>query len=157
LCVSATALKHLVIVTDSVLASEADALAVIDKIHGKNMKAGVAVSPKTPSAAISAAVGQAADMLLVMTVEPGRGGQKFIAECVPKVAELRARFPQKDIEVDGGLSPSTVGVCADAGSNVIVAGTAIFASEKPDEVITQLKEAVDRGQAKLTAAPGATS
>jgi ribulose-phosphate 3-epimerase len=138
-------------------ASEADALSIIDKIHARGMKAGVAVSPATPSNAISPAVGAAADMLLVMTVVPGRGGQKFMAECVPKVAELRARFPEKDIEVDGGLAPNTVGICADAGSNVIVAGTSIFASDQPEAVITQLKEAVDRGQAKLAAAPGATS
>lgn len=49
----------------------------------------------------------------------GRGGQKFIERCVPKVAELRARFPDKDIEVDGGVGPKTVGVCAEAGSSLI--------------------------------------
>lgn len=79
------------------------------------MKAGVAISPDTPSTAITDTVGSAADMLLVMTVYPGRGGQKFIERCVPKVAELRARFPEKDIEVDGGVGPATVGACADAG------------------------------------------
>lgn len=50
----------------------------------------------------------------------GRGGQKFIERCVPKVAELRARFPDKDIEVDGGVSPKTVDVCAQAGMSVCV-------------------------------------
>ncbi|PPQ70999.1 hypothetical protein CVT26_014261 [Gymnopilus dilepis] len=89
--------------------------ALIDQIHKRNMKAGVAISPDTPSEAIADEVGKAADMLLVMTVHPGRGGQKFIEKCVPKVAELRARFPEKDIEVDGGVGPKTVGVCADAG------------------------------------------
>lgn len=79
------------------------------------MKAGVAISPDTPSTAITNEVGAAADMLLVMTVYPGRGGQKFIESCVPKVAELRERFPEKDIEVDGGVGPATVGMCADAG------------------------------------------
>ena len=98
------------------------------------MKAGVAISPDTPSTAITDEVGDAADMLLVMTVYPGnfirlyllavliffsgRGGQEFIDRCVPKVAELRARFPDKDIEVDGGVGPKTVGVCADAGMHV---------------------------------------
>ncbi len=48
-------------------------------------------------------------------VVAGRGGQKFLDRCVPKVAELRARFPEKDIEVDGGVGPSTIGVCAHAG------------------------------------------
>jgi ribulose-phosphate 3-epimerase len=125
-----------------------DVLSIIKLIHSKNMKAGVAVSPKTPSTAISDAVGHAADMLLVMTVEPGQGGQKFMSDCVPKIAELRARFPDMDIEVDGGVAPATIGVCADAGSNVIVAGTAIFASNDPKAVIDQLKDVVNTAQAK---------
>jgi len=101
------------------------------------MKAGVAISPDTPSTAISDDVGDLSDLLLVMTVypgelpppppagtvvrgnilisHPGRGGQKFIERCVPKVAELRARFPDKDIEVDGGVGPKTIDVCAQAG------------------------------------------
>jgi ribulose-phosphate 3-epimerase len=131
---------------------EEDALSVIKLIHSHNMKAGVAVSPKTPSTAITDAVGQASDMLLVMTVEPGQGGQKFMAQCVPKVSELRARFPEKDIEVDGGVAPSTIGLCADAGSNVIVAGTAIFAAEDPAKVIAELKDTVNTAQAKLAGA-----
>ena len=80
------------------------------------MRAGVAISPDTPSTAITDVVGEATDMLLVMTVYPGRSGQKFLERCVPKVAELRRRFPSKDIEVDGGVSPTTVGLCADAGT-----------------------------------------
>lgn len=69
--------------------------------------------------------------------------------CVPKVAELRERFPEINIEVDGGVSPKNVGICADAGSNVIVAGTSIFGSNHPEEVIAELKTAVAAGQAKL--------
>ncbi len=79
------------------------------------MKAGVAISPDTPSTAVTDEIAEAADMLLVMTVYPGRGGQKFLERCVPKVAELRARFPDKDIEVDGGVGPKTIDVCANAG------------------------------------------
>ncbi|PSR75885.1 hypothetical protein PHLCEN_2v8799 [Hermanssonia centrifuga] len=81
----------------------------------------------------------------------GRGGQKFLDRCVPKVAELRARFPDKDIEVDGGVGPKTIGVCADAGSNVIVAGTAIFNDPNPEQVIAVLKETVNTAQAKIAA------
>jgi ribulose-phosphate 3-epimerase len=113
------------------------------------MHAGVAISPKTPSSAVTDAIGGAADLLLVMTVEPGQGGQKFMHDCVPKIAELRARFPDKDLEVDGGVAPATIGVCADAGSNVIVAGTAIFAATDPPVVIAQLKEVVDAAQARV--------
>jgi len=90
-------------------------------------------------------------MLLVMTVYPGRGGQKFIERCVPKVSELRARFPDKDIEVDGGVGPKTIGACAQAGSNVIVAGTAIFAANEPEQVIATLKSTVNAAQAKVSA------
>ena len=100
------------------------------------MKAGVAISPDTPSTAITSEIGNLADMLLVMTVYPGslarsygytlrlkaglpgKGGQKFLDRCVPKVSELRARFPDKDIEVDGGVGPKTIGVCADAGMSM---------------------------------------
>jgi len=112
------------------------------------MKAGVAISPDTPSQAITDEIGKAADMLLVMTVYPGRGGQKFLEGCLPKVAELRVRFPDQNIEVDGGVGPSTISKCADAGSNVIVAGTAIFGAKDPASVISQLKSAVEAAQAK---------
>ncbi|KAF9568502.1 ribulose-5-phosphate 3-epimerase [Agrocybe pediades] len=125
-----------------------DPISLIEKIHKRNMRAGVAISPDTPSTAISDEVGNAADMLLVMTVYPGRGGQKFIDKCVPKVAELRARFPEKDIEVDGGVGPKTIDVCAEAGSNVIVAGTAIFGADEPGAVIQQLKDTVNTAQAR---------
>lgn len=125
-----------------------DPMSLIDAIHSRNMKAGVAISPDTPSTAITDQVGTAADMLLVMTVYPGRGGQKFLQRCVPKVSELRARFPDKNIEVDGGVGPSTIDVCAEAGSNVIVAGTAVFNAPNPEQVIATLRASVNTAQAK---------
>jgi len=128
-----------------------DAISLIKTIHERNMKAGVAISPDTPSIAITDEVGNLADMLLVMTVYPGKGGQKFLDRCVPKVSELRARFPEKDIEVDGGVGPKTIGACADAGSNVIVAGTAIFGAEDPRNVITTLKSTVNQVQDEIAA------
>jgi len=121
---------------------------LIHAIHNRNMKAGVAISPDTPSTAISDDIAEAADMLLVMTVYPGRGGQKFLERCIPKVAELRARFPDKDIEVDGGVGPKTIDACAEAGSNIIVAGTAIFGAEDPEKVIATLRSTVDAVQAR---------
>ncbi|KAG8962014.1 RIBULOSE-phosphate 3-epimerase [Tulasnella sp. 408] len=126
-------------------------LEVIAKIKSRGMKAGIAISPATPSTVITDEIAEAADMLLVMTVQPGQGGQKFRPECVPKVSELRARFPTKDIEVDGGVSPDTIGPCADAGSNVIVAGTALFRAQDPEGVIAGFKETVNKAQAKLAA------
>ncbi|GAA5886815.1 hypothetical protein JCM3774_000503 [Rhodotorula dairenensis] len=128
------------------LANPDSAADLVDLIHSTGMRAAVAISPATPSTAISDALGDKVDMLLVMTVVPGKGGQKFMPECVVKVAELRRRFPNKDIQVDGGVGPGTIGCCARAGSNVIVAGTALFGAEKPAEVITDFKRQVDQGR-----------
>ncbi|KAJ7706289.1 ribulose-5-phosphate 3-epimerase [Mycena rosella] len=132
------------------LEATSEPLSVIKAIRARNMKVGVAISPDTPSAAITDEIAEAADMLLVMTVYPGRGGQKFLDRCVPKVAELRARFPDKDIEVDGGVGPKTIDACAHAGSNVIVAGTAIFNAPNAEEVIATLKATVNTAQANRT-------
>ena len=88
-------------------------------------------------------------MVLVMTVEPGFGGQKFMASCLPKVEELRKRYPNLNIEVDGGLGPGTIDQAADAGANVIVAGSAVFGAKDPAEVIALLREAVDKRSGKL--------
>ena len=83
-------------------------------------------------------------MALVMTVEPGFGGQKFMASELPKVQALRARYPDLNIEVDGGLGPATIGQAADAGANVIVAGSAVFGAQDPSEVIALLRDTVDK-------------
>jgi len=123
-----------------------NAMPVIKLIHEHGMKCGIAVSPQTPASVITDEIGQAVDMLLVMTVHPGAGGQKFMEECVPKVAEFRARFPTKDIQVDGGVGPKTIKPCADAGSNIIVAGTAVFGAPQPREVMDQLRKAVEDGR-----------
>ena len=83
-------------------------------------------------------------MVLVMTVHPGFGGQKFMASELPKVEALRKRHPDLLIEVDGGLSESTIDQAADAGANVIVAGSAVFGAQDPAAVIRALREAVDK-------------
>jgi ribulose-phosphate 3-epimerase len=83
-------------------------------------------------------------MVLVMTVHPGFGGQKFMASELPKVHALRQRYPELNIEVDGGLSPSTIDQAADAGANVIVAGTAVFGASDPAAVIQELRAAVEK-------------
>ncbi|KAK1490467.1 ribulose-phosphate 3-epimerase [Colletotrichum cuscutae] len=89
------------------------------------------------------------DMVLIMTVEPGFGGQKFMASELPKVQALRERYPELNIEVDGGLTGSTVGQAADAGANVIVAGSAVFGAQDPAEVIKILRQAVEKKTGKL--------
>ena len=68
---------------------------------------------------------------------------------MPKVAELRARFPDLDVEVDGGVAPKTIHACADAGANVIVAGTAVFRDPRPDAVIQYLREQCEQAQARI--------
>lgn len=82
-------------------------------------------------------------MVLVMTVEPGFGGQSFMPDQLPKVTALRERYPNLPIEVDGGLSEKTIAPAADAGANVIVAGSAVFGAADPGQVIARLREEVN--------------
>jgi len=90
---------------------------IIDLIHKSNLKAGLAISPDTSSDVITESLGNSADLLLVMTVHPGQGGQKFMPECLEKVKDLRERFPGKNIQVDGGVGPGNVCQCAQAGTS----------------------------------------
>ncbi len=83
-------------------------------------------------------------MVLVMTVHPGFGGQKFMASELPKVQALRQRYPNLNIEVDGGLSEATIDQAAAAGANVIVAGSAVFGAKDPADVIAKLRDAVEK-------------
>jgi len=115
----------------------------IAKVKAAGMKVGIAIKPKTPVEAILHLVPQV-DMVLVMTVEPGFGGQAFMTDMMPKVRLLRDRFPTLNIEVDGGLAPDTIEAAAKAGANVIVAGSSVFKSKDPAATIALLREAVDR-------------
>ena len=83
-------------------------------------------------------------MVLVMTVEPGFGGQSFMPDQLAKVKQLRQKYPEVPIEVDGGLSEKTVDQAAEAGANVIVAGSAVFGAKDPSEVISVLREAIEK-------------
>ncbi len=101
----------------------------LEQIHGLGASAGVALNPSTPAAAV-AQVLDLADMVLVMTVNPGFGGQKYIATMEPKIAEVRRMIEESgrhiDLEVDGGISAGTIAGAAAAGANVFVAGSAVF-------------------------------
>ncbi len=101
----------------------------IDKIHAKGKKAGVVLKPATPAEAALPFLEKAA-LILVMTVEPGFGGQKFMADMMPKVAALRKLIDEKnpacELEVDGGVAPDTCKACIEAGANVLVAGSAVY-------------------------------
>eukprot|EP00128_Syssomonas_multiformis_P005492 Colp12_sorted_trinity150504_noHs@27386 len=120
-----------------------DPVALIHQIKAAGMKAGVAIKPGTSVDVVKPLV-ELADMVLVMTVEPGFGGQKFMADMMPKVAELRRLYPTLDIEVDGGLGPSTIEAAAAAGANMIVAGSSVFNSPDPSKIILDLRRAVER-------------
>ena len=114
----------------------------IAAIHAKGKKAGVVLKPATPAEAALPYL-EEVDILLVMTVEPGFGGQKFMADMMPKVTTLRkwidARNPACELEVDGGVDPETARVCVAAGANVLVAGSSVYRAENIPERIAQLR------------------
>jgi len=116
------------------------------KIKESGMKVGIGIKPAT-SVDVILPYGELADMLLVMTVEPGFGGQKFMVDMMPKVRALRERFPLMNIEVDGGVSPANIDICAEAGANMIVSGSAVVKAEDPQLVMSQLKTAVQKALA----------
>lgn len=112
------------------------------KVQEAGMKVGLAIKPGTPVETVKEFI-SIADMVLIMTVEPGFGGQKFMADMMPKVQWLRENYPNLDIEVDGGVGLTTIDACAKAGANMIVAGTAIIKADDQAAVIQQLKHSVE--------------
>lgn len=111
------------------------------KIRESGMKVGLALKPGTALDAVEQYI-PLADMILIMTVEPGFGGQKFMADQMAKVQWLREHYPNLDIEVDGGVGPDTIEQCAKAGANMIVSGTAIIRSDDQKRVISHLRSCV---------------
>ena len=110
-------------------------LAVIQMIRGFGKKVGITIKPATPISALEPYL-SLVDMVLIMTVEPGFGGQALMLDCVDKVRQLRARVQELgmelDIEVDGGVKESNLEMILEAGANVIVAGSAVFGGN-PEE------------------------
>lgn len=115
------------------LESNSDPDATIAAIHEKGCKAGISIKPKTPAEAVKPYLDRV-DMVLVMTVEPGFGGQKFMTDMMPKVTQIRQWISESgreiDLQVDGGVNAETAKVCVEAGANVLVAGSYLFS--KPD-------------------------
>ncbi|MBI4232295.1 ribulose-phosphate 3-epimerase [Candidatus Peregrinibacteria bacterium] len=112
---------------------------VIDKIRSNGKKTGIALNPDTDIQPILDLI-KDVDMILAMTVWPGFGGQEYINYVTQKVSSLRAKAPDMDIEVDGGLNSETVKTAVKAGANVIVAGTATFRANNMKDVITDLRQ-----------------
>lgn len=113
----------------------------IRKIKETGMMVGLGIKPKTPVEDLLPFINDI-DMALIMTVEPGKGGQAFMADMMPKVKFLRDRFQYLNIEVDGGVGPSNINQCADNGANMIVAGTSIIKSSNRKETISLLKTVI---------------
>ena len=112
----------------------------IDLIRSLGVKPGVVVKPNTPAEAVAPYL-EKVDMVLVMTVEPGFGGQKFMAHMMPKLKELRRMIDEKNptchLEVDGGVDLVTAEICKENGADVLVAGSAFFgSSDRPGFVVT---------------------
>jgi ribulose-phosphate 3-epimerase len=117
-------------------------------IRRLGVKAAIAIKPGTPFSQVEDLLGEF-DMLLVMTVEPGFGGQKLLQETLPKIAQARAHLRANDLQiglqVDGGVTESNIAELAELGADVFVAGSAVFSFEERNEKIRQLRGAALRG------------
>ena len=118
--------------------------AVIDQIKARGIKVGVALRPKTPISAVTPYL-PALDLVLLMSVEPGFGGQQFMMSTLEKLDHLRAMIQTQDvtveIEVDGGINRENAGLVRSRGATILVAGTAIFGSNDVREAIDALRNA----------------
>jgi len=121
----------------------------LQAIRAAGARPAVALNPSTPASAVECVLGDC-EMVLVMTVNPGFGGQRYIEACTAKVSQLRAmadaRGQALDIEVDGGVNAATAGKVAAAGANVLVAGTAVFGAKDYGQAIRALRDAARAAQ-----------
>ena len=120
-----------------------DILDAISKVRSMGKKVGLSVKPKTPAEVLLPYL-SLLDLVLVMTVEPGFGGQSFMADMLPKIADIRKMIdesnPDCELEVDGGVDPLTAPLCKNAGANVLVAGSAVFKKTDRREAIRAIRE-----------------
>lgn len=121
-----------------------DVRRVIDKIRSLGKKVGIAIKPKTPAEVVFPYL-SLIDMVLVMTVEPGFGGQKFMADMMPKVRTLRSKIDAEGlpvlIQADGGIDVNTIQMAAQSGVDVMVAGSAVYGKPDYKQAIDQLRDA----------------
>ena len=127
-----------------------DGAKLCSDLRSHGARAGVAVKPGSNLDEI-AALGDSVDMILVMTVEPGFGGQAFLDDMLPKIRRARELASRSDgdvwVQVDGGIGAETIERCAEAGANVFVAGSAVFRSDDPRATIEKLRAVAERRQA----------
>lgn len=123
----------------------------IQLIRSFGVKPGVVLNPHTPVETIQHVL-EDIDLVLFMTVNPGFGGQKFISSVVPKVKQLSAIIKERnlpiEIEIDGGISPETIGMCVEAGATVFVAGSAVYNQKDRAAAIQKIRTAGEKAQNK---------
>lgn len=110
----------------------------VDAIHQGGAKAGLVLKPATPVEMLWPWLDKI-EMVLVMTVEPGFGGQKFMEPMLEKVRRIKERAPHILVEVDGGINPQTISACAQAGVDICVAGTGVFRASDPAQALKNLQ------------------
>lgn len=124
--------------------SSSDILKTISKIRSRGVSPGLVIKPKTPAEAVFPYL-ELVDLILIMTVEPGFGGQSFMDDMMPKVSAIREECRKRGLnvllEADGGISEKTVGICAEAGVDISVSGTGVFKAKDTAEAIKKLKQA----------------
>jgi len=126
--------------------AESDPLPLLQRLHSAGRKGGLAIRPGTAVEALLPYVG-ACDMVLVMTVEPGFGGQSFMVEPLEKIAAIReAGAEDLEVQVDGGITVATLPQALQAGANVFVAGSAVFGGEDVPANVAALKQAMSGGR-----------
>ena len=116
----------------------ADRTALIQKIRDAGATAGIAINPETPLSAVDDVIGDI-DLLLIMSVHPGFGGQSFIVDVLDKVRAARAAHPDLMIQMDGGVDAATAPKCIEAGANNLVSGSFIFGAENRENAIAALR------------------
>ena len=123
--------------------TEENTLAALKRIRENGVRAAISVKPKTPAEAVLPFLPYC-DLILVMTVEPGFGGQSFMEDMMPKLRKIRtfidAQKPDCELEVDGGINEITARICRAHGANVLVAGSAYFKHPDKKEFVRKLKE-----------------
>lgn len=112
-----------------------------EEAHRHNKELGVAINPETPISALDSFISDI-DLVLLMSVNPGKAGQKFQEKVIPKIIALRQKHPGVKIEIDGGVSPQNAKILAQAGANILVAGSSIFENGDIGEAINKLKESL---------------
>ncbi|SFP06125.1 ribulose-phosphate 3-epimerase [Salibacterium halotolerans] len=114
----------------------------IEQIHEQNVRAGVVLNPATPLSAIQHVL-KNVDLILLMTVNPGFGGQAFIEDVLPKITELKTMLKEAgrdaEIEVDGGVDEHTATLCREAGADVLVAGSAVFKKQNRKTAVEAIR------------------